>query len=59
MAHYCAAKWGVIGLCKSVAREVAERGITLNCVCLASEEARYITGEALHVAAGMNAFNAA
>jgi SDR family mycofactocin-dependent oxidoreductase len=115
VAHYCAAKWGVIGLIKSVAREVAAEGITVNCVCptnldsdmihnpafyglfapgienptreqvipgfsslnaipipwieaidtsnamkfLASPEARYITGEALHVSAGWNAFNAA
>jgi len=115
IAHYCAAKWGVIGLIKSVAREVAAEGITVNCVCptnvdtdmiqnsafyalfapdienptreqvipgfsslnaipipwiesidlsnammfLASPEARYITGEALHVSAGAMAFNAA
>ncbi len=115
VAHYCAAKWGVIGLIKSVAREVAADGITVNCICptnldsdmihneafyalfapgidkptrdqvipgftslnaipipwieaidisnammfLASPEARYITGEALHVSAGWNAFNAA
>lgn len=115
VAHYCAAKWGVIGLIKSVAREVAAEGITVNCVCptnldsdmihnpafyalfapgidnptreqvspgfaslnaipipwieaidisvammfLASPEARYITGEALHVSAGWNAFNTA
>jgi SDR family mycofactocin-dependent oxidoreductase len=115
VAHYCAAKWGVIGLVKSVAREVAANGITVNCVCptnadtdmihnapfyglfapgvenptredvvpgfmslnaipvpwieakdvtncmlfLASDESRYITGEALHVSAGWNAFNTA
>jgi SDR family mycofactocin-dependent oxidoreductase len=115
VAHYCAAKWGVIGLIKSVAREVAAEGITVNCICptnldsdmihnpafyalfapgienptreqvepgftslnaipvpwieaidisnammfLASPEARYINGEALHVSAGWNAFNTA
>jgi SDR family mycofactocin-dependent oxidoreductase len=115
VAHYCAAKWGVIGFIKSVAREVAANGITVNCICptnvdtdmihndafyalfapdvtnptredvipgftslnaiqipwieaidisnamlfLASDEARYITGEALHVSAGWNAFNTA
>jgi len=33
VAHYCAAKWGVIGLIKSVAREVAADGVTVNCIC--------------------------
>jgi 3-oxoacyl-[acyl-carrier protein] reductase len=31
-ANYCAAKAGVIGLTKSVARELASRNITVNCV---------------------------
>jgi SDR family mycofactocin-dependent oxidoreductase len=32
MAHYCAAKWGVIGLVKSAAIELASFGITVNAV---------------------------
>ena len=31
-SHYCAAKNGVIGLSKGIAREVAKAGITVNCV---------------------------
>lgn len=31
-ANYCAAKAGIIGMSKSIAAEVASRGITVNCV---------------------------
>jgi SDR family mycofactocin-dependent oxidoreductase len=30
MAHYCASKWGVIGLAKSLAQELSEHSITVN-----------------------------
>jgi SDR family mycofactocin-dependent oxidoreductase len=33
ISHYAAAKWGVIGLAKSLALEVADEGITVNVVC--------------------------
>ena len=32
-AAYCASKHGVLGLVRSLALEVADRGITVNCVC--------------------------
>ncbi|MEO0810550.1 MAG: 3-oxoacyl-[acyl-carrier-protein] reductase [Pseudomonadota bacterium] len=93
-ANYAASKAGMIGMTKSLAREVASRGITANCIApgfiktamtdvlnekqvagimeaipantfgapediaaaalyLASEEARYMTGQTLHVNGGM------
>jgi SDR family mycofactocin-dependent oxidoreductase len=33
LGHYCASKWGLIGLVKAVALETAEHGITANVVC--------------------------
>ena len=30
MAHYCASKWGVVGLAKSLAQELSEHNITVN-----------------------------
>jgi len=33
LGHYAATKWGLIGLAKSVALEVATEGITANVVC--------------------------
>ena len=92
--NYAAAKAGLMGFAKSMAREVGSRGITVNCVApgfidtdmtraltqeqrdmftaqtalgrfgepqdiaaavlfLASEQARYITGQTLHVNGGM------
>lgn len=92
--NYAASKAGMVGMTKSLAREVAPRGITANCIApgfietpmthalnakqveaissvipaggfgkpediaaavvyLASAEARYVTGETLHVNGGM------
>lgn len=93
-ANYCAAKAGMIGMTKSMAAEVANRGITLNCIApgfiatamtdaltddqkakinatipagmmgtpedigaavvyLASDGAKYMTGQTLHINGGM------
>ncbi len=93
-ANYCATKAGIIGMSKSMAIEVASRGITVNCVApgfiqtdmtdkltdaqkeqisknipmqkigsaddiayavgyLASDAAKYVTGQTIHVNGGM------
>ncbi len=93
-SNYCSSKSALLGLTKTIAREYAQRGITVNCIApgaikspmtevlsqdaknafiskipvgymgepdeiayavtfLASREARYITGQTLHVNGGM------
>ena len=37
-APYCASKWAVIGLTKSVAKEYADKGIRINAVCPATTD---------------------
>ena len=44
-AHYVAAKWGVIGLAKSLALEVAASGVTVNIICPANVNTRMINNE--------------
>jgi SDR family mycofactocin-dependent oxidoreductase len=48
LAHYVAAKWGVIGLVKTLALEVADRGITVNAVCPASVDTPMVHNDALY-----------
>jgi SDR family mycofactocin-dependent oxidoreductase len=48
IGHYVAAKWGVIGLVKSLAIEVADKGITVNAVCPTSVNTPQIQNQAFH-----------
>jgi SDR family mycofactocin-dependent oxidoreductase len=47
-AHYVAAKWGVIGLAKSLALEVAASGVTVNVICPANVNTRMINNETMY-----------
>lgn len=48
LAHYVAAKWGVIGLVKTLALEVADAGITVNAVCPATVDTQMVHNDALY-----------
>jgi SDR family mycofactocin-dependent oxidoreductase len=48
VGHYVAAKWGVIGLVKTTAMEVAPHGITVNAICPTSVDTMMIQNEAAY-----------
>lgn len=48
LAHYVAAKWGVIGLVKTLALEVADKGITVNAICPATVDTEMVHNDALY-----------
>jgi SDR family mycofactocin-dependent oxidoreductase len=47
MAHYCAAKWGVIGLVKSAAIDLAPFGITVNAVAPGNVNTTMVVNDAM------------
>jgi SDR family mycofactocin-dependent oxidoreductase len=46
--HYVASKWGVIGLVKSLAREVAADGITVNAICTTHVDTAIVHSSAMY-----------
>lgn len=44
VSAYCAAKHGVVGLTRALAREVARTGVTVNCVCPGFTETDLVAG---------------
>lgn len=51
VAAYCAAKHGVVGLTRAVAREVATRNITVNAVCPGYTDTDLVRGAAAKISA--------
>ena len=48
LSHYVAAKWGVIGMVKSLAMEVANKGITVNAIAPAAVDTAMLHNEAMY-----------
>jgi len=48
LAHYVASKWGLIGLAKSLAIEVASHGITVNALCPTSVDTPMLHNPAMY-----------
>jgi SDR family mycofactocin-dependent oxidoreductase len=48
MSHYAAAKWGVIGLVKSAAMELATTGVTANVICPTNVNTMMLTNEDMY-----------
>lgn len=48
LAHYVAAKWGVIGLVKTLALEVARSGVTVNAICPATVDTAMVHNDAMY-----------
>jgi SDR family mycofactocin-dependent oxidoreductase len=48
LAHYVAAKWGVIGLVKTLAMETANKGITANAICPAAVDTPMLHNPAMY-----------
>jgi SDR family mycofactocin-dependent oxidoreductase len=46
LSHYCASKWGVVGLAKALAQEVAQYDITVNTIHPSAVNTHIITGMA-------------
>jgi len=48
LSHYVSSKWGVIGLVKSLALEVAMHGVTVNAICPATVDTPMVHNEAFY-----------